>query len=214
MITQNPIIGRAKQKLGAVYARTLYGKNVLQTCPPSRKGHQTPNEIAACNAFGKLSQLSNQVPMSLLNYIYYEAPQGRSRRGEWCKQLGKGLKKTQNGWSYDPSQITALGSNHKVSEEAYSLIVTSNQLEIPISTLSMVGSAIPTEIPCLILICPSENICISLLDYTQIVNETLVITPLSTTILNKECWIFPLWAVNEGTQKNPALVYGSFQLNS
>ena len=214
MITQNPIIGRAKKKLGAVYARTLYGKNVLQTCPPSRKGRQTAAEMASSAAFGKLSQLSNQVSISLLNSIYYEAPQGRSRRAEWCKQLGKGLKKNQNGWSYDPGQILALGSNHKVSEEAYSLIVASTEIHIDFSTLSMVGSAIPTEVPCLILICPSENICISLLDYTQIVNNTLVITPLSTTLLNKECWIFPLWAVNEGTQKNPALAYGSFQLNS
>lgn len=214
MITQNPIIGRAKNKLGGVYARTLYGKNVLQTCPPSRKGKQTQAEIAASKAFGKLSQLSNQVSISLLNSIYYEAPQGRSRRAEWCKQLGKGLKKTQNGWSFDPSQITALGSNQKVSEEAYNLIVASTEIHIDFSTLSLVGSAIPTEVPCLILICPSENICISLLDYTKIVNETLIITPLSTTILNKECWIFPLWAVNEGTQKNPTLAYGSFQLTN
>lgn len=214
MITQNPIIGRAKNKLGAVYARTLYGKNVLQTCPPSRKGRQTPAEMASSAAFGKLSQLSNQVSISLLNSIYYEAPQGHSRRAEWCKQLGKGLKKTQNGWSYDPSQILALGSNHKVSEEPYILTVVSNRLVIPFSSLSMVGSAIPTEIPCLILICPSENICISLKDYTQIENDTLVITPLSSTLLEKECWIFPLWAVNEGTQKNPALAYGSFQLNN
>ena len=214
MITQNPIIGRAKQKLGGVYARTLYGKNVLQTCPPSRKGHQTPNEIAACTAFGKLSQLSNQVPISLLNYIYYEAPQGRSRRALWCKQLGKGMKKTVNGFAYDPTLITDLGTNAKVSEQAYSVNVASNQLIIPMSSLSMVGSAITTEIPCLILICPSENICISLLDYTQIVNDSVIVSPLSSTLLNKECWIFPLWAINAGTTKNPALAYGSFQLNN
>lgn len=211
MITQNPIIGRARKKLGAVYSRTLYGKNVLQTCPPPTKGHQTQGQLAVCNAFGKLSQLSNQIDTSLLNSIYYAAPQGRSRRAEWCRQLGKGLKKTVNGWDFDPNMISILGSNSKVSETALTLNVASTKLSIPFSQLSAVGSAILTEIPCLILIDPTDNICISLLGCTKIEGENIVINNLSSTLIDKDVWIFPLWAVNVGTAKNPVLAYGSFQ---
>lgn len=213
MITQNPIIGRAKKKLGGIYARTLYGKNVLQSCPPSAKGRQAPSQVASSACFGKLSQLSNQVSSSLLNSIYYQAPTGRSRRAEWCSQLAKGMKKTLNGWQFDPSQIVKLGSNHVVSVQPLELEITSTQVSFPLSLLSMVGSAIPTETPCIILICPDENICISLVDYTQIENDVVTLSPLSTTLLNKQCWLFPLWQVNEGTTRNPANAYGSFELS-
>lgn len=211
MIVQNPIIGRARKKLAGVYARTLYGKNVLQTCPPSTKGRQAPSQVAASTAFGKLSQLSNQVSSSMLNFIYYTAPIGRSRRAEWCKQLAKGLSKTPSGWQFDPSQITSLGSNHVVTQAALILDVTSTQVSFPLSMLSMVGSAIPDEKPCIILICPSEYICISLLDYTQIEDETVYLSNLSSTLVGTRCWLFPLWAVNEGTAKNPSIAYGSFE---
>ena len=211
MIVQNPIIGRARKKLAGVYARTLYGKNIIQTCPPSTKGRQAPSQVASTTAFGRLSQLSNQVSSSLLNFIYYSAPVGRSRRAEWCKQLAKGLSKTPSGWQFDPSQITNLGSNHVVSQEALIIDVLSTQVSFPLSMLSMVGSAIPNEKPCIILLCPSEYICISLLDYTQIEDDTVTLTNLSSTLVGTRCWLFPLWAVNEGTAKNPSIAYGSFE---
>lgn len=214
MITQNPIIGRARKKLSGVYARTLYGKNVIQTCPMPSKGKQSLSQVAASNAFGKLSQLSNQVSASLLTSIFYAAPTGRSRRAEWCSQLSKGLIKNQNSWDFDPSLIIELGSNHKVSENFYNLKVTSTQISIPLAQLSAVGNAITTVIPCLILIEPADNICISLLDYTQIEGANLVVSNISATLIDRDVWIFPLWQVNEGTAKNPILCYGSYQKNS
>ena len=211
MITQNPIIGRAKKKLGGIYARTLYGKNVLQACPPPTKGKQTPGQLAASNAFGKLSRLSNQISPSLLNSIYYTSPTGRSRRGEWCRQLGKGLIKTENGWVFNPSLLPKLGSNHVVSIEPLVLTPSTTQVSFGVELLSCVGNAITTEKPCLILICPEANVCISMLEYTVIDNNVVTLSPLSTTLINKQCWIFPLWQVNEGTQKNPSYQYGSFE---
>lgn len=211
MITQNPIIGRARKRIGGIYARTLYGKNVLQSCPPPTKGHQTQGQVAVCNAFGLLSKMSNQVTASLLNFIYYAAPVGRSRRAQWCKDLGTGMVKDSQGWIFDPSLIEILGGNPKVSETAFSLVPTSTRFEISVSSLSAVGNADINQVPCLILVCPSKNICIDLLPYTTLSDGTLTVEPISTTLLNKECFIFPLWRVNIGTQANPIWVYGSFQ---
>ena len=143
--------------------------------------------------------------------IYYSAPAGRSRRAEWCAQLGKGLKKTVNGWEFDPTQIVKLGSNHVVSTKALELEIDSTQVSFPVSLLSRVGNAIPEEKPCLILICPEANICITLLDYTIIEDETVTLSYLSSTLIDKHCWLFPLWVVNEGTQRNPSYAYGSFE---
>lgn len=211
MITQNPIIGRAKKKLAGVYARTLYGKNVIQTCPPSTKGHQTENQLAVCKTFGSLSQLSNQVTASLLNSLYYAAPVGRSRRGQWCKDLATGLSRTAQGWTFDPSAIQILGGNQKVSEEPYILTPNETHFEIDISSLSAVGNAITSDVPCLILICPSKNICISLLPYTTLNDNVLEVHPISTTLVGNECYVFPLWRINLGTQANPIFAYGSYQ---
>lgn len=214
MITQNPIIGRARKKLAGVYARTLYGKNILQSCPPPHNGKKTEYQAAAWNSFGLLSKMSNQLSASLLNSIYYAAPIGRSRRGQWCKDLATGMQKSAQGWIFDPTMIEILGGNPKVAETAFSLIPTLTRFEINVSSLSAVGNAVTTEIPCLILICPSKNICIDLLPFTTLNDGILTVEPISTTLLNEECFIFPLWRVNVGTQANPIWAYGSFQKNS
>lgn len=211
MITQNPIIGRARKRIGGIYARTLYGKNVLQSCPPPTKGHQTQGQVAVCNAFGLLSKMSNQVTASLLNFIYYAAPVGRSRRAQWCKDLGTGMTRDSQGWIFDPSLIEILGGNPKVAETAFSLVPTSTRFEISVSSLSAVGNADVSQVPCLILVCPAKNICIDLLPYTTLSDRTLTVEPISTTLLNEVCFIFPLWRVNMGTQANPIWVYGSYQ---
>lgn len=214
MITQNPIIGRARKKLAGVYARTLYGKNILQSCPPPRNGKKTENQAAAWHSFGLLSKMSNQLSASLLNSIYYAAPIGRSRRGQWCKDLSTGMQKSAQGWIFNPTMIEILGGNPKVAETAFSLIPTLTRFEINVSSLSAVGNAVTTEIPCLILICPTKNICIDLLPFTTLNDGVLTVEPISTTLLNEVCFIFPLWRVNVGTQAYPIWAYGSFQKNS
>lgn len=211
MITQNPIIGKARKKLAGVYARTLYGKNVVQSCPPSTKGHQTKGQLAVCNSFARLSRLSNQVTASLLMYIYYAAPVGRSRRAQWCQDLAKGQVKADGVWTFNPALIERLGGNPRVTEAAYVFTPNATRFQINVSDLSHVGNAVLDQAPCLILICPSENICISLLPYTHLEGEVLDVFPVSPTVVNKECWLFPLWWVNVGTLANPIMAYGSYQ---
>ena len=129
-------------------------------------------------------------------------------------QLGKGLTKTVNGWEFNPLLLTKLGSNHVVSNEALELTPVSTQVSFGLEQLSCVGNAITSEKPCLILICPEANVCISMLEYTNIEDDVVTLSPLSTTLVNKQCWLFPLWQVNEGTQKNPSYQYGSFEKQS
>lgn len=214
MITQNPIIGKARKKLAGIYSRTQYGKNIIQTCPPPTKSKQTKGQQAICSAFGKISKLSNQISASLLNSIFYQAPNGHSRRAEWNQQLSAGLQKRDEEWIFDPSLISQLGSNPIVSENALVLTPTQNQLQININQLSHVNSAILEEKPCLILICAATNQCISLLDNTTLEDQTLNIANLSPTYQQQVCYIFPLWRVNVGTTKNPIIAYGRFQKNS
>lgn len=210
MITQNPVIGRARKKLGNIYARTLYGKNILQSCPPPNGAKQTPNQAAARSAFGALSQMSNQVSASLLTTIYYEAPQGRSRRGQWCLELARGVQKTANGWIYSPNLLTQLGSNPAVADTPLVKHVTTNSLRFGLEELSHIGNAILDQTPLLIMIEPTNNICISLLEFTEIDGQDIVISPLSQTVVGCDVWLFPLWAVNVGTIRNPIIQYGSF----
>lgn len=211
MITQNPIIGHAKKKLGNIYARTQYGKNILQSCPPPTKGHQTKTQVAVCNAFGELSRLSNQISPSLLNNIYYSAPSGRSRRAQWMKDLSPGMQRDGLNWVFNPENIQILGGNQKVSEQAFILTPESTQVSFALSSLSAVGNAKTDEVPLLILICPSKNICIDLLSYTSIQDDQIILNPLSSTLVGNQCYIFPMWKVNVGTPSNPIYAYGRYE---
>lgn len=211
MITQNPITGKSRKKLGALYARTLYGKNVIQQCPPSRKGKQTKAEQEASRGFGFVSLLSAQLSASILNQIYYAPPTGRNRRQQWCKDLMTGRYKEDDQWNYNPALIRKLGGNPKVSESAISLTPASTEVIIPLSSFSAVNNAITTEPPCIILICVEACICISLLEYTSIVENNIILQNLSTTLVGKQCWLFPLWQTNIGTQQNPIICYGRFE---
>lgn len=210
MITQNPIIGRAKNKLAGVYARTLYGKNVLQSCPPPTKGHQTANQQAVCSAFGRVSRLANQLSASMLNQIYYSAPQGRSRRAQWCKDLAKGMTKVDTDWIFNPSLIETLGGNPKVSTEPFIVTPTQTSLEISSDALSATTIADKSKVPCLVLICIEANVCISLVPYTSINDGTITLSNLSSTLVGKECYIFSLWQTNVGTTTTPIYAYGSY----
>lgn len=211
MITQNPVIGHSHNKIGNVYGRTLYGKNVLQTCPPPTKGKQTASQVAVCSMFGRISKLSNQIDASLLNQIYYYSPLGRSRRGQWCKDLATGMQKVNNVWSFNPLQIQQLGTNTAVSSVAFPCVVGSSSLRIAIADLSALAAADTTEIPLLILICPSKDICISLLPFTSLDGDDLVLSNLSSTLFGEQSYIFPLWQTNIGTTNTPIYAYGAFE---
>lgn len=210
MITQNPIIGKARKKLAGVYARTLYGKNVIQTCPPPTKGKQPQTLLDAQQQFAFLSQLSRQIPTSLLNNIYYTPPTGRNRRQQLTKDLATGSYKDGSTWLYNPSLISRIGSNPKTSETPNIITITQVSTTVPLDSLSHVGNAITSETPCIILIDPADALCVSLLDNSTIEGSNLVLSNLSTTLLGKECWLFPLWLVNIGTVKNPIYQYGSY----
>lgn len=211
MITQNPIIGKARKKLAGIYARTLYGKNVIQTCPPSKKGKLAESQIESASGFAVVSRLSAQLSPSILNSIYYAPPTGRNRRQQWCKDLMTGRIKVDGKWHFDPGLITKLGGNPKVSENAITMVISATHVEIPLASFSAVNGAITTEPPCIILICVSAQICISLVGFTSIVGQNIVLDNLSSTLLGKECWLFPLWTTNVGTVQNPIYCYGRYE---
>lgn len=211
MITQNPIIGKAKKKLGGVYCRTLYGKNIIQSCPPPKAGKLAPTQIESGKMFGYFSKLSNQVSASLLNQLFFTAPIGRSRRAEWMQQLCKGKEKQDMTWTFNPGLIQKLGGNQTVTTQPMILTPTQNQLQISVSEFSIIGPADQTKIPCIILICSDTQQCISLLPWTSLENDSIILDNLSSTYLNHECYLFCLWQYNKGTAQSPIYIYGSYE---
>lgn len=211
MITQNPITGRARKKLGNVYARTLYGKNVLQTCPPPRKGKETIQQKKAMSIFAQVSQMSNQVSASLLNQIYYSAPIGRNRRQQFNKDLSTGEIKVDGEWTFSPEQIQRIGSNPIVTTEGKSFTLASTQLVIPISEISVTQSAIVNETPLILLICPQKNCCLSMLQYTELQQDIIRLTNIPSYLMNQDVFLMFLWKANVGTEANPILTFGRYE---
>lgn len=211
MITQNPIIGRAKKKLGSVYARTMYGKNILQTCPPPTKGRQTQNQIAACTIFGYVSKLSNQLSQSLLNNIFYQNPSDRNRRQAFNKQLHSGVLKSNGQWIYDPSNISQIGTNTQTVASFKQITPIDQTFNIPFEDVPAINGADTSKIPLALAICPSANYCDSINYALTIENNILKFENASQLLVNRQCFIFVLWQINIGTQNNPIYAYGSYK---
>lgn len=211
MITQNPIIGKSRKRLGNVYARTLYGKNVLQTCPPPRKGKETESMKKAMNIFALVSQMSNEVSASFLNQIYYQPPVGRNRRQQFHKDLAKGQVKRDEQWSFDTSLIERIGNNPVVTTVEKTLTLVSNQLILPMNELSYTSLAITEESPCIMVICPEKKYCNEILNGVSINNDNLTIERFPDILLQKEITLFTLWKTNIGTEANPIITYGGFR---
>ena len=210
MITQNPIIGRARKKLAGVYSRTLYGKNVVQTCPPPKKGKLAPSQVKTATLFGYISKLSKQVSASLLNSLFYMAPVGRSRRGEWMRELMAGAVKDGADWDFVPATLPRLGGNAAVTEAPMIITPTQNQLRFNVADFSSLTRADLTKTPCLILICKDTQQCISLLPWTSLEEDEIILENLSPTFLQHECYIYCLWQYNAGTQQTPVYTFGAY----
>lgn len=214
MITQNPIIGRARKKCAGIYARTLWGKNILQSCPPSTKGKQTPRQIETNNLFSKISRMAYQVSPSLLNQLFYEAPVGRSRRAEWMRQIAAGRQKLDGEWVFLPETIENLGGNLATCLEPFEVTPIGRQFTVNIANLSKTEIAITTEKPCVILMCQDTNTLISLIDYTTLTANQIQFENLTPTIIGHKCLLFTLWKYNAGSQQTPNHLYGSYKTNN
>ena len=210
MITQNPIVGKARKKLSGIYSRNLFGMNILQSCPPSKKGKLQPSQVKTATLFGFMSKMSNQVPASLLNSLFYQAPIGRSRRAEWMQQLMKGTVKDGNDWIFSPALLPRLGGNAAVTEEPMSIVPTQNHLRFHVDDFSHLSRADVTKQPCLILICADSGQCISLQPWLSMEGEEIVLSNLSPTFLNHECLLYCLWQYNAGTQQTPIYTFGAY----
>lgn len=211
MITQNPITGKARRRLGNIYARTLYGKNVIQTCPPPRKGKETEALRKVNNLFKAIAAMSNQPSASLLNQIYYTPPTGRNRRQQFFKDLAQGEYFEEEQWNFNPSLIERLGNNPIVSTEPKRIKILSNRVEMSSTELSSTEIAIQNELPLLMLICFETITCMSCIQYTQIESDTIILKNLPAKIIGNEVTLFPLWKTNIGTQANPIITWGGYR---
>lgn len=210
MITQNPIVGRSRKKLAGVYARTLWGKNLIQSLPAPSKIPPTKALKDSRAAFGLIMQMANMVPKSLLFFLYYTAPVGRSRRHVLASQLFSGVNRDNFVVSFSLTSINQLGSNPVATTDGLLFTIPSKSFSIPISDFSKTDIADISKIPCVLAISYDLGLCVPLMDYTTISGDNLVFDNISNTFLGAEVLLLPLWQINVGSTTHPIWVYGSF----
>lgn len=214
MITQNPITGRSRKKLAGVYARTLWGKNVIQSCPSPSNVPATRALKDSRSAFGRVMQMANMVPKSLLYDIYYSAPVGRSRRHVLSSQLFTGVVRSNQEISYNLSAFAQLGTN-RVSTNAGLLFTPSGKsFTIPKSAFPATQFADTSRVPCVFAISYELGVCVPLLDYTTLAEDELQFDNVSDTFIGHEVLLLALWQINIGTQLTPVWCYGGFSAES
>jgi len=211
MITQNPIVGRARKKLAGVYARTLYGKNIIQSCPGPRTTPPSSAELESRSAFRLVSSMANMLHPSLLLNIFYAAPVGRSRRACLVSQLHTGVVRSNMVVSYDLEAISEIGGNVVTCNEGLIYTPSAKSFQIAVSNFNATQLADTSKLPCVIAISYSKGVCVSLLDYTTIEDDILKFENVSDTLLNTPILLLPLWQTNIGTTQNPILVFGGFK---
>lgn len=214
MITQNPIIGRSRKKVGNVYARTMWGKNILQSCPTPSTNPTTKKQKANRSAFALVSSMANMFPASLLNQIYYTQPDGRSRRHVLCSQLFTAMTRDENAVTFNPAHLSEFGSNPVVSNAGLLYTVPAKSFTLPVSTFPTYASADNSRVPLVVAVSYELQICVDLLSYTTLDGDNLVFSNISDTLLNHEILLLCLWQTNIGTPQIPNYIYGSFKLES
>lgn len=213
MITQNPIVGRSRKKLAGVYARTLWGMNIIQSLPAPSKVPVSPALRSSRDAFGVVARMSSQVPAQLLPSMFYTAPTGRSRRAVLTSQLMKGVIRNSSGIVLDETGITKLGTNPITSIHPLRWYDPGSSFRIPISSFGATDLADTSRVPLIFAISFDLKLCDSWLYCTSIDGNDLVFNNISETFIDKFVWLFCLWQVNIGTPTTPIWVYGSYEYN-
>ena len=212
MITQNPIVGRARKKLSGVYARTLYGKNIIQSCPSPSNNPPTKALADSRAAFGHVMAMANMLPKSLLYNMFYNASVGHSRRHAFSSQLMQAVQRGTDGITYDPTAIAEIGSNPVVTTTGLLYTVPGASFTIPISEFQATSIADTTAVPCVIALSYDLGLCVSLLPYTAIVDDNLSFNNISESFFGQKVFMVALWQTNIGTQQTPNMVYGRYAL--
>lgn len=211
MITQNPITGRSRKKLAGVYARTLWGQNIIQSCPGPSNTPPTKALKDSRAAFALVMQMANMVPSQLLPYLFYTAPVGRSRRHVLSSQLYKGVLRNDKQISFDVNAINQLGTNPVATVAGLVYTIHAKSFSIPVSSFSATQLADLTRVPCIFAISYNLRVCVPFYDYTSIDGDNLVFNNISDTFLGQTVLLLPLWQINIGTTSNPIWVLGRYQ---
>lgn len=172
MIVQNPLIGRARKKIGNAYAKTLYNKNVICAKPISYAPTKSPILKANQKAFGKVSLMSMAVDKKDLWKIYYFNPEDRSRRNQFMKDLNRGAVYEPNNPHYDTSRITQIGNGAVVTEDFTTIDLRTGVAVIPIEDVNHTEIALLTERPIVLGFVEEEFKLVDLTPYLTIVNST------------------------------------------
>lgn len=214
MITQNPIIGRSRKKLSGVYCRTLWGNNVIQSCP---KPSTTPPSIAlqaSRAAFKHVIGMANQLSQSSLNELYYMAPVGRSRRHVLTSQLMQAVVRGQGSVSYNAGLVAQIGTNLAALRQPIIMTPTNTIIEIAVSDLVMTQVAETTLQPFVLALSYEMGIAYNLSPLSILSQGMLEIQPIPSTWIGHELYIYPLFPVNVGTSANPIYAPGRFEANN
>lgn len=212
MITQNPIVGRSRKKLAGVYARTLWGKNIIQSCPKPATAPPSPALRQSRSAFAGIMQMANMVPKPLLYNIYYSAPVGRSRRHVITSQLFTGVSRTNGQVVFRLEDLAELGTNPVATNYGLFYEVLAKDFYIPVAGFHATQVANTGLLPCVFAVSYELRICAPLLSYTALEGNQLHFSNISDTFLGHTVLLLPLWQINMGTVQTPIWQYGSFRL--
>lgn len=212
MITQNPIVGRARKKVAGVYARTLWGKNIIQSCPGSPSSPPTKPLRDSREVFRAVTKMANQVPATILAQIYYSAPVGRSRRHVLTSQLFTGVQRNNFEISYNLENFSALGTNPVTTRAALVYEVSAKNFTIAKSEFDATELADTSRAPLVFAISYDLQLCVPLLSNVSVDGDNLVFSNISDSFLGQSVLFVCLWQVNIGSEPIPVWVYGSFDL--
>lgn len=108
-ITQNPIIGRAKNQAGGMVFSKMYDKNVMRANPESVNNPKTPAQVKSREALAVLTEYAKQFPEYFLNLLYAKRPTNRSRYHELLKQLSVGRDVSGETGTIDFGNVPFIG---------------------------------------------------------------------------------------------------------
>lgn len=135
-ITQNPIIGRARNQAGGMIFSKMYDKNVIRAKPITVKNPKSPGQTKQREFIAALTAWAKQFSPDDLVMFFPRPIASRSRYSELQAQLSKGRDVSGANGTVDLDSVPSFGNGPKTLSGSVSTTVDSTDVTVDFSGLT------------------------------------------------------------------------------
>ncbi len=172
-ITQNPIIGRAKNQAGGMVFSKMYDKNVIRAKPLSVANPNTPAQQRQREFISELGQFAKQFGAEDLIQLFPNKPASRSRFSELQKQMAVGRDVSGSVGTIDWDDVHELGNGPSNVSGSPVVTKTAPEFDVDINPMNFSPTPPANALLTFIAVNTTKKQVVPFIDYTEWDEATL-----------------------------------------